>query len=83
LRAACTRVSSAVSLPALNAGSIALALAYGALFGFLAYATYDLTNLATIPNWPVMISLIDIVWGTALNALIAAVGYLVGTALGL
>ena len=47
---------------------------YGALFGFFAYATYDLTNLATLKNWPVGLSLLDIAWGTVVSAVSAVAG---------
>ena len=47
----------------------------GALFGFFAYATYDLTNLATLRGWPWRLALVDIVWGTALTAAAAAAGH--------
>jgi len=46
----------------------------GALFGFFAYATYDLSNLATLRGWPVRLVLVDIAWGTALTAAAAAAG---------
>jgi uncharacterized membrane protein len=49
-------------------------LAMGALFGFFAYATYDLTNLATLRDWPWRLSLIDIAWGTSVSAASAAGG---------
>lgn len=65
-------------VPGLQEGSIVGALWRGALFGFLAYATYDLTNLATIQGWPWQVSVIDMVWGTALNTAVAAAGYLAG-----
>lgn len=45
-----------------------------ALFGFFAYATYDLTNLATLNDWPWRLSLIDMAWGSALSALSATAG---------
>jgi uncharacterized membrane protein len=66
-------------IPGLQEGSLAGALWRGALFGFLAYATYDLTNLATIRDWPWQISVIDMIWGTTLNTAVAAVGYWAGT----
>jgi uncharacterized membrane protein len=47
----------------------------GALFGFFAYATYDLTNLATLRGWPWRLALVDIAWGTALTAAAAAAGH--------
>jgi uncharacterized membrane protein len=43
----------------------------GALFGFFAYATYDLSNLATLKNWPTYLALVDMAWGTVLSALCA------------
>ena len=46
----------------------------GALFGFFAYATYDLSNLATLRGWPLRLTLVDIAWGTALTAAAAAAG---------
>ena len=45
-----------------------------ALFGFFAYATYDLTNLATLRNWPVGVSLLDMAWGTVVSVASAAAG---------
>lgn len=47
---------------------------YGAVVGFIAYGTYDVTNLATIKNWPPLMSLIDLVWGTAISSLVAVAG---------
>ncbi len=49
-------------------------LATAALFGFFAYATYDLTNLATLKQWPLSLSLVDLAWGTTVSALAAAAG---------
>lgn len=48
-----------------------------AVFGFFAYATYDLTNLAIMKNWPLSLSLIDVAWGTFASTLSAAAGKLV------
>ncbi|MBC7624762.1 MAG: DUF2177 family protein [Aeromicrobium sp.] len=50
-----------------------------AAFGFIAYATYDLTNLATLKNWPIGLSIIDMAWGTLVSTIAAAVGRLVLT----
>ena len=61
--------------PAFRAGSVVPALMYGAAFGALAYATYDLTNLATIRNWTLQIAIVDIAWGTFISAVAAATGY--------
>ena len=63
-------------VPALRTDSAAMALIYGALFGFFAYATYDMTNYATLRNWPLVVSLVDIAWGTCLTGSSALAGYL-------
>ena len=60
--------------PGLENGEWKTSLVRGALFGFFAYATYDLTNLATLKDWPLRLSLIDMAWGTCLTALAAAAG---------
>jgi len=62
-------------LPALKGGNITTVLLYGALFGFFTYATYDLTNQATLRNWTLQLTLIDMAWGSALAATAAACGY--------
>ena len=66
-----------VTLPAARAGSLARALATGAFFGLVAYATYDLTNLATLKGWPVVVTVVDLCWGMVLTASVAAAGYAV------
>jgi len=67
--------------PALMEGSLLKAIMLGAAFGFFAYATYDLTNLATLRDWPVLVVVVDIVWGTILTGTVAAGSYLIGKAL--
>jgi uncharacterized membrane protein len=62
--------------PALARGRWTTALALGALFGFFAYATYDLTNQATLKIWATAITLADMAWGSVLTALTATGGYL-------
>jgi len=57
-----------------TAGTVAQAARSGALFGCVAYATYDLTNLATLRDWPVALAFIDIGWGTLASAAAAAAG---------
>ncbi len=64
-------------VPALRMGSPVAAIVYGALLGLFAYATYDLSNYATLRNWTLGLTLIDIAWGMALSALAATVGYAV------
>ena len=62
-------------LPAANAGSWLMALGLGALLGLIAYGTYDITNLSTLRDWPVMISVIDMAWGASVSAVSALAGY--------
>ena len=63
--------------PALKTGELQTALIYGCLFGFFAYATYDLTNLATLKGWPVMMAVVDIAWGTMVTGISAVSGFLI------
>lgn len=62
--------------PALESGSWRTSLSMGALFGFFAYATYDMTNLATLRDWPVVVTAMDMAWGTFLTGLSATAGFL-------
>ena len=64
-------------MPAVDAGSIGKALLAGALFGFMTYATYDLTNLATLKDWPITVTIVDLIWGTFLSTSITLLTYLV------
>lgn len=59
-------------IPAMNARSVIQALCAGALFGLISYATYDLTNQATIKGWPVLITGIDLLWGAFIGAAVSA-----------
>jgi uncharacterized membrane protein len=67
--------------PALESQSLAKAVVLGALFGFFTYATYDLTNLATLKDWPIIVVVVDIIWGAVLSGSVAAVSYLIGKSL--
>jgi len=58
----------------LAADSVKTAFLYGAAFGFFCYATYDLTNLATLKGWPEKMVVVDIIWGTILTGSCAAIG---------
>lgn len=62
--------------PALAAGRWTTALTYGALLGFFCYATYDLTNQATLKNWSTIVTVADMSWGTFLTACAATAAYL-------
>lgn len=65
--------------PGIDAGNIAKATILGLAFGFFAYATYDLTNLATLRDWPIGITIADIAWGSILTAAAAAAGFAVAS----
>lgn len=64
-----------VIAPAIEKKSILYALSYGALFGLITYATYDLTNLATLKQWPLLVTVVDLIWGTILAASVSAITY--------
>lgn len=61
--------------PALKSGSMSTAAVYGALFGFFTYATYDLTNQATLRNWTLQLTVVDVAWGTILGAVSASISF--------
>jgi uncharacterized membrane protein len=67
--------------PALAAGAPLNALFYGALFGLISYATYDLTNLATMKDWPLVVTVVDLIWGTVLGGVVSYISVLLGRAL--
>ena len=62
--------------------SLAKAAFNGAALGFIAYATYDLSNQATLRGWDVKLTLIDMAWGTVLTATASAVGYIAASRVG-
>lgn len=74
-----TAVVVFVVMPAAERRSLARALGLGAFFGLAAYATYDLTSLALIRDFPLRIVLVDLAWGMALTAVASGAGYLVAT----
>jgi uncharacterized membrane protein len=67
-----------VVVPGLENNSLKVTLLRAALFGLITYATYDLTNLATVKNWPVLITVMDMAWGTILSVLVCYISFLVG-----
>jgi uncharacterized membrane protein len=67
-----------VTRPALDAGRWSVALGYGALFGLVAYGTYDLTNYATLRVWSLGLTVSDMLWGAFLTAVSSALGMIVG-----
>ena len=66
--------------PAISSGRWTSALVNGALFGFFAYATYDLTNQATLKSWSATITVLDLAWGTVLTSVSATLGYIIASA---
>lgn len=62
-------------MPALEQGAWSRALLNGALLGLLAYGTYDMTNIATLKGWPVVMSMVDMAWGMVVTASAAVTGY--------
>ena len=69
--------------PALEKNSWTHAVLFGALFGLIAYATYDLTNLATIKNWPLVVTVVDLIWGMVLSASVSTIGFLIAKKIGI
>ena len=69
--------------PALEKNSWQHALTAGVLFGLMTYATYDLTNLATIKNWPLIVTIVDLIWGMTLSACVSVASYFLAKKLGL
>jgi uncharacterized membrane protein len=61
--------------PAVEKHSWVHAVIFGALFGLITYATYDLTNLATMKDWPLLVTIVDLIWGTVLAASISSITY--------
>lgn len=70
-----------VVYPAILEKDIKMAALNGALLGFFAYMTYDLTNLAVIKNWPLDMSIVDILWGTVLGCAVCTISYVLGSKL--
>jgi uncharacterized membrane protein len=68
-----------VLTPAVEKNSWTHSLIFGALFGLITYATYDLTNLATLKDWPLAVTIADLLWGTVLAASVSVVTYFIFT----
>jgi uncharacterized membrane protein len=65
-----------VVAPALDGDSLQHVLLRGALFGFVGYTAYDLTNLATLKGWTVGVAIVDLVWGAVVTGLAATAGFM-------
>jgi uncharacterized membrane protein len=68
--------------PAMEKSSWIHALLFGALFGLITYATYDLTNLATVKNWPLLVTIVDMIWGAVLAASVSTITYFIADKIG-
>ncbi|OPL08880.1 MAG: hypothetical protein AVO33_08160 [delta proteobacterium ML8_F1] len=66
-----------VIVPALGSGDVTRLVISAMLYGFVTYATYDLTNLATLADWPLKITVIDLIWGTSLSTLTSVISYFI------
>jgi uncharacterized membrane protein len=71
-----------VIMPAVEKGSWVHSLLFGALFGLITYATYDLTNLATLKDWPLLVTVVDLAWGAVLAAAVSIVTYFIANTIG-
>lgn len=69
--------------PAMAKGNWLHALLFGALFGLVCYATYDLTNLAIAKDWPLLVTIVDLVWGAVLAASVSTITYFIAKKIGL
>jgi uncharacterized membrane protein len=67
-----------VIVPGLKDNSLKTTLLKAALFGLITYATYDLTNLATLKDWPALLSIVDMLWGTVLSVSVSYISFLAG-----
>jgi uncharacterized membrane protein len=68
-----------VITPAVIKNSWTHAVLMGALFGFVCYATYDLTNLAVAKDWPLLVTIIDLIWGAVLAASVSVITFLIAS----
>jgi uncharacterized membrane protein len=67
-----------VIVPSIGTGSLRKAILLGAFFGLVTYATYDLTNLATVAKWPIAVTIVDMLWGATLAAAVSICGFYAG-----
>jgi uncharacterized membrane protein len=69
--------------PALEKNSWIIAIILGALFGLITYATYDLTNLSTIKDWQLLITIVDLIWGMVLASSVSLITFFIASKIGL
>ncbi len=68
-----------VLVPSIQSYTLTKTLLIGAVFGFITYATYDLTNLATLQGWSLKMTIVDLIWGTSVSTLVTFLGYIIGS----
>jgi uncharacterized membrane protein len=71
-----------VVLPGLQENSLQMTLLRAALFGLITYATYDLTNLATLKDWSLLLTVVDMIWGTVLSVMVSLASFMIGKWIG-
>jgi uncharacterized membrane protein len=67
-----------VVVPGIRDNDLTMTLLKAAFFGLITYATYDMTNLATVKNWPLLITVVDLVWGMVLTTIVSLAGFFIG-----
>ncbi len=67
-------------LPGYKSDSVMKTILLGALYGLCTYATYDLTNLATLKQWPIIVTIVDLMWGVLLSSIVSTAGYYIARA---
>ena len=72
-----------VITPAVEKHSLMHAVLFGALFGLICYATYDLTNLATLKDWPVLVTVVDLLWGSFVSAAVSVISVVIAMKVGI
>jgi len=65
--------------PAIEKRSLSYAIMAAIFYGLLTYSTYDLTNLATLKDWPLLVTIVDIIWGMILSVSVSLITYLIAT----
>ena len=70
-----------IVMPAVGNDTWFTVLWRGGLMGMVCYGTYNFTNLASIRDWPLKVSVVDIIWGTCLTAAVATVGFFIASAI--
>lgn len=67
--------------PSIEKGSFLNVILLGSLFGLIAYATFDLTNLAIVKDWPLLVTIVDLIWGSFIACSVSSLTYLIATKL--